>query len=123
MQCFAEMFTWYLASETDFHSVINTHQLMSSRPQGIRWTSQNHTALEKFLGKGRFEQPLVCKDVYIFIMTKKSPNQTTNSTSSFDMVIQNTTVVRLVLVMSKSLTAVVYRSVASEGLILEVTEK
>jgi len=56
-------------------------------------------------------------------MTKKSPNQTTNSTSSFDMVIQNTTVVRLVLVMSKSLTAVVYRSVASEGLILEVREK
>lgn len=45
-------------------------------------------------------------------MSKKSPNQATNSTSSFDMVIQNTPVVSLVLLMSISLTADVYSSVA-----------
>lgn len=56
-------------------------------------------------------------------MSKKSPSQITNSTSSFDMVIQYTPVVRLVLVMFISLTADVYSSVASEGLILELRGK
>lgn len=63
--------------------------------------------------KVSFEQQPAWKFEYRFIMSKKSPNQTTNSTSSFDMVIHNTPIVSLVLLMSISLTADVYSSVAN----------